>query len=310
MICDAKEGVCIAGVFGGLDSGVTDQTKNIFLESAWFNPVDIRKTSFRHGLRTDAAGRFEKGTDISNTVNVLKRAAIMIKEICGGEIASEVVDVYPHPKGKVQVALKYHYLKRLSGKNYHPDTVKEILIVLGFDVIKEGIDELVVAAPLNKPDISLPADVVEEIIRIDGLDNIEIPASIMMTPSIVANPLHRGRHETFGPSYRQVQSRSDTRRRLCASPGRGFACRGPRPDFIDAFFRNPNSGSRKLRGGELRPRWRRRRLSRQRPRQRRRPVPPQRGRRHHRLFRLRRRRLRREQLRDRRMADLHRQCAG
>ncbi|HEY1872447.1 MAG TPA: phenylalanine--tRNA ligase subunit beta, partial [Chitinophagaceae bacterium] len=187
MICDAKEGVCIAGVFGGLHSGVTDKTKNIFLESAWFNPVDIRKTSFRHGLRTDAASRFEKGIDIGNTVNVLKRAANMIKEFCDGEIASEIVDVYPEPKEKVQIALKYHYLKKLSGKNYHPDTVKDILSTLGFEMIKEGIDELVVAAPLHKPDVSLPADVVEEIVRIDGLDNIEIPSSITMTPAVEEN---------------------------------------------------------------------------------------------------------------------------
>jgi phenylalanyl-tRNA synthetase beta chain len=187
MICDAKEGVCIAGVFGGLHSGVTDKTKNIFLEGAWFNPVAIRKTSFRHGLRTDAASRFEKGIDISNTVSVLKRASVMIKEICGGEIASEVVDVYPESKGKLQIALKYHYLKKLAGKNYHPDTVKRILSSLGFEIVKEGLDELSVAAPFHKPDISLPADVVEEIVRIDGLDNIEIPASITMTPSVEEN---------------------------------------------------------------------------------------------------------------------------
>ncbi len=187
MICDAKEGVCIAGVFGGMHSGVTDATKNVFLESAWFNPIDIRKTSFRHGLRTDAASRFEKGIDIGNTVNVLKRAAMMIREICGGEIASEIVDVYPQLREKLQITLKHHYLKKLSGKNYHPDTVKDILNSLGFEMIKEGLDELVVAVPLHKPDISLPADVVEEIIRIDGLDNIEIPASITMTPSVEEN---------------------------------------------------------------------------------------------------------------------------
>jgi len=187
MICDEQEGLCIAGVFGGLHSGVTEKTKNIFLESAWFNPIDIRKTSFRHNLRTDAASRFEKNTDISNTVNVLKRAALMIKEICAGEIASDIVDVYPEPKQKNQVALKYHYLKKLSGKNYHPDTVSEILESLGFEKIKEGIDELVIAAPLHKPDISLPADVVEEIIRIDGLDNIEIPSAINMTPAVEEN---------------------------------------------------------------------------------------------------------------------------
>ena len=187
MICDAKEGVCIAGVFGGLHSGVTDETKNIFLESAWFNPINIRKTSFYHGLRTDAASRFEKGIDISNTVNVLKRAAMMIKEICGGEIASDIVDVYPEPKEKLKIGLKYHYLKKLAGKNYHPDTVKGILSSLDFEIVKEGLDELSVAAPFHKPDISLPADVVEEIIRIDGLDNIEIPSSITMTPSVEEN---------------------------------------------------------------------------------------------------------------------------
>jgi len=187
MICDAKEGICIAGVFGGLHSGVTGKTKNIFLESAWFNPVDIRKTSFYHGLRTDAASRFEKGIDISNTVNVLKHAAMMIKEICGGEIASDVVDVYPEPKEKLKIALKYHYLKKLAGKNYHPDTVKGILSSLGFEIVKEGLDEISVAAPFHKPDISLPADVVEEIIRIDGLDNIEIPSSVTMTPSVEEN---------------------------------------------------------------------------------------------------------------------------
>ena len=187
MICDGKEGVCIAGVFGGLHSGVTDKTKNVFLESAWFNPIYIRRTSFRHGLRTDAASRFEKGIDISNTVNVLKRAAMMIKEICHGQIASEIADVYPEPKQKFEVALKYHYLKKLSGKNYHPDTVKGILGSLGFDVVKEGLDELVVAAPYHKPDIFLPADVVEEIVRIDGLDSIEIPAAITMTPAVEEN---------------------------------------------------------------------------------------------------------------------------
>src|SRR5574338_183950 len=128
MICNATEGMCIAGVFGGLHSGVTAQTKNIFLESACFDPITVRKTSFRHGLRTDAATRFEKGTDISATVRVLKRAAKMIREICGGEIASEIVDVYPSPKEKIQVNLKYHYLKKLSGKNYHPAAVKDILL--------------------------------------------------------------------------------------------------------------------------------------------------------------------------------------
>lgn len=185
MICNGNgEGMCIAGVFGGLRSGVTVNTRNIFLESAWFHPVSIRKTSVRHDLRTDAATRFEKGVDISNTVNVLKRAALLIKEVAGGEIASEIVDVYPDPKPKKEVALKNHYLKKLSGKNYHSDAIKKILSSLGFDIIREGQDEIRVAVPYSKPDISIPADIVEEILRIDGLDNIDIPATITISPSV------------------------------------------------------------------------------------------------------------------------------
>ena len=184
MICNADAPMCIGGVFGGLHSGVTASTKNIFLESAWFNPVTIRKTSLRHGLRTDAAARFEKGVDISNTVNVLKRAAIMIKEIAGGEIASDVIDVYPDPKQKTEVGLKYHYLKKLSGKNYHGDTIKNILTSLGFEMIKEGMDELFVKVPFSKPDITIAADLVEEIMRIDGLDNVEIQQMITIAPSV------------------------------------------------------------------------------------------------------------------------------
>lgn len=187
MICDENGGICMAGVFGGLQSGVSDTTKNIFLESAFFDPIITRKTSFRHGLRTDAASRFEKGTDISATVNVLKRAASLIREITGAQVSSEIVDIYPDPKSKTEVGVKYHYLKKLSGKNYHPDTLKNIFSSLGFDIIKEGMDEMRVAVPYHKPDITLPADLVEEILRIDGLDNIDIPDSITITPSVDAH---------------------------------------------------------------------------------------------------------------------------
>ena len=185
MICNGEgEPMCFGGVFGGLESGVTNSTVNIFLESAWFNPAYIRKTSFRHNLRTEAAIRFEKGVDISNTVNVLKRAAQLIKEICGGKISSEIIDVYPVPKKQNEITLQNHYLKKISGKNYHQDTVKNILKSLNFSILKEGIDEIRVAAPFSNPDITLPADVIEEIMRIDGLDNIEIPATIKMAPAI------------------------------------------------------------------------------------------------------------------------------
>jgi phenylalanyl-tRNA synthetase beta chain len=184
MICNVSDGMCMGGVYGGQHSGVASSTKNIFLESAWFNPTSIRKTSFRHGLRTDAAIRFEKGVDIGNTVNVLKRAAMMIKEIAGGEIASDIVDIYPQPKNKTEVAISFHYLKKLSGKNYHSDAIKNILTGLGFEIIKEGYDDIRVAVPFSKPDISIPADIVEEIMRIDGLDNIDIPSVIAISPAV------------------------------------------------------------------------------------------------------------------------------
>jgi phenylalanyl-tRNA synthetase beta chain len=188
MICDAERGLAMAGVFGGLYSGVSASTRNIFLESAWFNPVDIRKTSFRHGLRTDAALHFEKGMDISGTVHALKRAAVLIRELAGGEVASEIVDVYPAKRMKPLVVLTYAYLKKLSGKDYAPDAVKNILLSLGFEITEEEAGSLQVAVPWHKPDISLAADIVEEIMRIDGLDNIEIPAAITISPSVENTP--------------------------------------------------------------------------------------------------------------------------
>ena len=184
LICNSADPMCIAGVFGGAASGVNSGTTSIFLESAWFHPTTIRKTSLHHGLRTDAATRFEKGVDIASTVQVLKRAALLIKKVAGGSISSDVTDVYPAVAPKTEVAVKYHYIKKLSGKNYHPEAVKKILTALGFEVIAEGIDELRVAVPYSKPDISIPADLVEEILRIDGLDNIEIPTTITISPAI------------------------------------------------------------------------------------------------------------------------------
>jgi phenylalanyl-tRNA synthetase beta chain len=187
MVCNSSEAMCIAGVFGGNKSGVTNETKNIFLESAFFDPGTIRKTSFRHGLRTDAATRFEKGIDISNTVNVLKRAAQLVVELAGGSIASEFIDVYPNPEHKKQVIVSNQYLRKLSGKNYHPETVKNILQNLGFDMVKDSQDALVVEVPFHKRDVTIAADVVEEILRIDGLDNIDIPSAITITPSVEEN---------------------------------------------------------------------------------------------------------------------------
>jgi len=189
MICNKDEPVCIAGVFGGIGSGITSTTKNIFLESAWFNPSAVRYTSLRMGLRTEAAIRFEKGVDISGTVNALKRAASLIIKIADGKIEGNLIDVYPVHVEKKIITLKYDYLKKLSGKAYKPSSVKTILVALDFEILNETNDTLTVSVPLSKSDIHLPADIVEEIVRIDGLDNIEISKSITITPSTQDNLL-------------------------------------------------------------------------------------------------------------------------
>lgn len=187
MICDGNGApMCIGGVFGGLHSGISATTTSIFLESAFFDPLVIRKTSLRHNLRTDAAARFEKGTDISNTVNVLKRAALLIKEIASGEISSDIIDVYPVPKKKTIIRLYFETIKKISGKSYPPVIVKSILQSLGFEVSPNN-DHFTVAVPFSKPDIFLQADVIEEIMRIDGFDNIEIPEGIYISPATDPN---------------------------------------------------------------------------------------------------------------------------
>lgn len=184
MICDGQDQpMCMGGVFGGIDSGVSAQTKNIFLESAWFHPVSIRKTSFGHQLRTDAAMHFEKSVDIGQTFEVLKKAAQLILEIAGGKLETSLVDVYPTPVQQPLIKLPYEYVKKLSGKTYAPSTIKNILMDMGFEKLEESSESITLKVPTHKTDVHIPADLVEEIMRIDGFDNIEIPSSITITPA-------------------------------------------------------------------------------------------------------------------------------
>ncbi len=184
MICDGNgEGLCIGGVFGGIDSGVSDQTRNVFLESAWFHPVSIRKTSFRHQLRTDAATHFEKGVDIGRTADVLQRAAELICRLSNGRIASAVVDVYPSPVPARELTFSGDFIRRLSGKAYGDDTIAGILVALGFSITAHEGDRMTVGIPSHKTDISLPADIAEEVMRIDGFDNIAIPTRVSYSPT-------------------------------------------------------------------------------------------------------------------------------
>ncbi len=198
MICNGEdEAMCFAGVFGGLQSGVKNSTTEIFLESAWFDPSTIRRTSIRQNLRTDAAIRFEKGVDISSTVVVLKHAAMMIKQVTGGEITSDIIDVYPNPKRPISITVKEAYLKKLTGKDYDRHEVKNILISLGFAVEKEDVQTFTVTVPFSKPDVTLPADIIEEIMRIDGFDNVKIPLAITIAPAVETNSLAASYKETI-----------------------------------------------------------------------------------------------------------------
>lgn len=178
MICNEKEGMCIAGVFGGIRSGITTKTKSVFLESAYFSADYIRKTVRYHGLKTDASFRFERGTDPNLTVYALKRAALIIKEIAGGTISSDIIDNYPVPIEDFQVIVKYKNIDRLIGKKIPKKTIFEILGDLEIEIEELDPDSFKASIPQYRVDVQREADVIEEILRIYGFDNVEIPAHI------------------------------------------------------------------------------------------------------------------------------------
>lgn len=178
MICNAEEGMCIAGVFGGLKSGVTEETTDIFLESAYFNPTWVRKTARRHGLNTDSSFRFERGADPENTVYVLKRAAMLVKELAGGTIEGEIRDIYPVPVAKAEVILTYDKTNKLIGKEIPKETIKSILHSLEIEIEKETDTELTLRIPTYRVDVTRDVDVIEDILRIYGYNNVEISDSL------------------------------------------------------------------------------------------------------------------------------------
>jgi len=178
MICNEEEGMCIAGVYGGLNSGVTENTTRVFLESAYFNPVSVRKTAKRHGLKTDASFRYERGCNPDITVYAIKRAAELIKELAGANVISEIQDCYPQKIDPVQVTLTFEEVNRVAGKVIEKQTVSSILLSLGMEVQTSGDDQLLVTVPLSKADVTRPIDLIEEILRIYGYNNIEIPQTL------------------------------------------------------------------------------------------------------------------------------------
>jgi len=188
MICDANGGMCIGGVFGGIHSGVTEETKNIFLESAYFDPVHIRKSSKHHDLQTDASFRFERGVDPDNTLFALKRAAILFKNLAGGTISSEIKDIYPEPIKKINLDISWKNIDRLIGKAIGKEVIKNILLSLEFVIQKENEEGLKLDVPFYRVDVTREADVIEEILRVYGYNNIEIPQQVRSAVSHAKKP--------------------------------------------------------------------------------------------------------------------------
>lgn len=178
MICDEKGGMCIAGVFGGAESGISENTKNIFLESAYFNPVTVRKTAKQHQLSTDASFRFERGIDPNATLFALKRAALLIKEVAGGEISSDIYDSNPEPVKPFEVTLTLEKIWKVIGKKIPKAEVLRILESLEMQVDETNIDTLHVFVPAYRVDVQRAEDIIEDILRIYGYNNIEIPTQV------------------------------------------------------------------------------------------------------------------------------------
>jgi phenylalanyl-tRNA synthetase beta chain len=188
MICNKKEPMCIAGVFGGIDSGVTEKTTNIFIESAYFNPVYIRKTARRHGLNTDASFRFERGTDPNGTIYALKRAALLIKEIAGGEISSELSDIYTNKIEDFKVTLRFKQVNRLIGEELPKETIIKIIEGLEIKIDNKTDEYLDLSIPPYRVDVQREADVIEEILRIYGYNTVPISNYVQSTLAYAPKP--------------------------------------------------------------------------------------------------------------------------
>ena len=183
-ICNANEAMCIAGIFGGKGSGTYENTRNIVLESAYFHPTWIRKSARRHGLSTDASYRFERGIDPNGQVYALKQAAILCKELAGGQVSMQIKDVYPEPIEGSKVVLTYDYVNSLIGKEIGKDTIKSIVTSLDMKIEAENENQIELLVPAYRVDVKRPCDVVEDILRIYGYNNVEIPLQLKGTLTI------------------------------------------------------------------------------------------------------------------------------
>ena len=216
-ICNAEEPMCIAGVFGGKGSGTYETTKNVVLESAYLHPTWIRKSARRHGLSTDASFRFERGVDPNGTIYALQQAAILCKQLAGGKISMEICDVYPEPMKNAVVELSYEYVHNLVGKVIPMDTIKSICESLEMKVLNETAEALTLEIPAYRVDVQRPCDVVEDILRIYGYNNVEIPTQLKSSLVIKADEDHKHKlqnlvsEQLVGAGFNEILNNSLTK---------------------------------------------------------------------------------------------------
>ena len=213
-ICNAEEPMCIAGIFGGKGSGTYDTTKNVVLESAYFHPTWIRKSARRHGLSTDASYRFERGIDPNGTIYALKQAAILCKQLAGGKVSMEIKDVYPNPINDARVQLDFDYVDRLIGKKIGNDMIRSIVESLDMKIVAETETGLELDVPAYRVDVQRPCDVVEDILRIYGYNNVEIPTQLKSSLTILGDSDKAYHHQNViseqlvGCGFREILNNS------------------------------------------------------------------------------------------------------
>lgn len=243
MICNASEPMCIAGVFGGIASGVKSNTTKIFLESAWFNPVSVRKTSKRHGLKTDASFRFERGTDPEMTIIALKRAALLIQELGGGQLSSEISDIYPVVAAPFSVEISFKNVNRLIGKAISSDEIRTTLLGLGIVIKSEGADGMKLEVPAFKVDVTREVDIIEEILRIHGYDNVEIPSQIRASLNTTIKPDQEVLQNQIADlltanGFFEILSNSLTKMNYCSEPELAVRVLNPLSSDLDVMRQN------------------------------------------------------------------------
>ena len=213
-ICNAKEPMCIAGVFGGKGSGTYDTTVNVLLESAYFNPTSIRRSARRHGLSTDASFRFERGIDPNGQLYAIKQAAILAKELAGAKVSMQIVDVHPKQLPDFKVSLKYDYVDSLIGKHIPQETIKSIVTSLEMKIDSETSEGLELTVPAYRVDVQRPCDVVEDILRIYGYNNVEIPTTLKnsLTTKTIHDTSHKLQNiiaeQLVGGGFREILNNS------------------------------------------------------------------------------------------------------